>query len=97
MDDDDEVHGATGGGFKQRSPGPWSDRGRPYVYGDDDNDEPGGEGYYDVGANSRNGGGSNGRNAGADGTDGYDIELVSANGNAVLLVHWRVHCDGSHI
>ena len=73
------ASGATGSGFKNTN-GPWSDRGRPYVYGEEDGDGPG-EGYYDVGSNSRGGGGgggSNGRNAGADGTDEYNVEMVSA-------------------
>lgn len=77
LDDDEEVHGATGSGFKNTN-GPWSDRGRPYVYGEEDGDGDGpGEGYYDVGSNSRNGGGSNGKNAGVDGTDEYNVEMVS--------------------
>lgn len=91
LDDDEEVHGsasgATGSGFKNTN-GPWSDRGRPYVYGQDDGDGDGpGEGFYDVGSAFRgSNGGGNGKNAGVDGTDEYNVEMVSMRVNTWNVV-----------
>lgn len=86
LDDCDELHGggAIGAGFKSRSQNRSQNRGnRPYVYEQDDEGGDNGspdvdlQDYYEVGSNSRNGGSKNGA-VGADGTDGYNLEMVSA-------------------
>lgn len=69
LDDDEESHG------RSAPPGPWSNKGRAFVYGADDDaegEQEGSAGFYEIGKYS-NGGGSGGANGGR----GGQVEMVS--------------------